>query len=248
VLLCNLPWRAYHASGDTYLQLYDLDLDRPEAILAFAKRRAHLGGVEMLHSLKEQKMLLRRDPDEVLLEKQIQAASRAEGPGTFEREPLEAFRFAARLLGDLTSAWRVVSGQAVPDEIDWQFTSAASQGEARALLRAWVSPLLRGLHPRLEIVDLLADDAEWAAPAIAHTPPPFVRANLYEVCAAELFNHIADQTQYKTCANETCHRLFVLQHGRAVHGQHRTTGVKYCSSHCARAQSQRVYRRRQKAS
>ncbi len=46
-------------------------------------------------------------------------------------------------------------------------------------------------------------------------------------------------TTVHQCANERCDRAFVRQRGRAAHRQHRTTGVKYCSRECARAQAQR---------
>ena len=68
---------------------------------------------------------------------------------------------------------------------------------------------------------------------------------LYAILCLELFNHIAEHAPvYKTCQNETCGRLFVRQSRRALHRQHRTQGVKFCSSECARAQAQRQYRRR----
>ena len=79
-----------------------------------------------------------------------------------------------------------------------------------------------------------------------HAGPYGYEIPLYAICCLELFNHIAEEADYRTCANETCGRLFVRQRGRAVHGQHRVKGVKYCSADCARAQAQRQYRRRQR--
>jgi hypothetical protein len=65
--------------------------------------------------------------------------------------------------------------------------------------------------------------------------------------ALELYNHACEDAVYKICQNETCRRLFVRQEGRSLHGQHRRTGVKYCTSECARAQAQRSYRQRIRA-
>jgi hypothetical protein len=238
-LIFDLPHTLKRSHGEIYLALYALDLDSADAILAFANQYGHLGGLDMLDSLEQQQRVLRTYPDEAISESQRAAALPAAGDR--DLEVLEEFRFAARLLRDLTSAWRVVSGQASPDAITWHYTQESSHREARALLRH-LSPLLRGLHPTLDLMDRL-DDAASDAPTTAQAPSTRW-ANLYEICAAELFNHIANETDYKTCANETCQKLFVRQRGRAIHGQHRTTGVMYCSSNCARAQNQRAYRRR----
>jgi hypothetical protein len=63
---------------------------------------------------------------------------------------------------------------------------------------------------------------------------------VYSVAFLQLYNHLVEGAAVHQCANERCGRAFVRQRGRAEYGQHRTTGVKYCSRECARAQAQRV--------
>jgi hypothetical protein len=247
-LLMKPPERVQRPTGETYLALHAVDLDDSQAILAFANNHAHLAGFEMDARYKDEALILRSDLDTATVESQRRTL-REEAPApsdVLDFEPLEEFRFAARILRDLTSAWLVVSGQADIASVTWCWTPYGGHGEARALLRSYLSPLLRGLHPRLD-VDLAGglEDGNWEAPFISMQEEHRRLACLFEVCAAELYNDIVAQTEYKTCANERCGRLFVLQHGRAVHGQHRTSGVKYCSPACARAQNQRNYRRRQ---
>lgn len=69
---------------------------------------------------------------------------------------------------------------------------------------------------------------------------------VYSAAFLQLYNHLVEGATVHHCANEKCGRAFVRQRGRAAYRQHRTTGVKYCSRECARAQAQRELRRRRK--
>ena len=171
--------------------------------------------------------------------------------------------FAARCLRDLTTAWRLVNQDPTlePARARWQLhpdLEPPTGLEALSLLTRTIQPLLTRFHPFVHALYSLEGDEELDEAADALKPARTTRgaileqarglgnAQLHEICALELYNHIAGQESYRHCHNETCGRLFVTQWGRAEHGQSRRQGVLYCTPSCAQAQAQRVYRRHKK--
>lgn len=66
----------------------------------------------------------------------------------------------------------------------------------------------------------------------------------YTAMLVQIRNDIATKTAWRRCANEMCGDLFARQQGRAEAGQNRSSGVRYCTKACAKAQVQRERRRR----
>ncbi|MEU6746691.1 hypothetical protein ABZ914_10755 [Spirillospora sp. NPDC046719] len=68
--------------------------------------------------------------------------------------------------------------------------------------------------------------------------------SVYAVACLQLYNLMVNKVPVRVCANETCGRRFSQQIGTAKYGQHRKSGVKYCSNACGKAQNERERRRR----
>jgi hypothetical protein len=168
-------------------------------------------------------------------------------------ETVEAFRLGAYSLRDAIKAWRVLRGEVEADSLEWE---GAPEGpgqdwprgrhDAAALLQVVLEAGLEAMYPRVDVFAEAPAGDEGGIDVsynigFARQPPFFA------ICCLELFNHIAEGAAYLTCANETCHRLFVRQSGRAQHGQHRLRGVLYCSPSCAKATAQRRYLARKRA-
>jgi hypothetical protein len=71
----------------------------------------------------------------------------------------------------------------------------------------------------------------------------------YELAQLQLAEIVTGQSgPLPRCANERCGLPFVRHRGRSKYdGTHHSTGVRYCSHRCAKAQSERDRRRRRKA-
>ena len=78
--------------------------------------------------------------------------------------------------------------------------------------------------------------------------------DLYSAACQQIFNLMIEDCPPLHCENQTCNHDFVRQLGPggvkqgAKHGQHRMKGVRrFCSPACARAETQRTYRRKRRA-
>lgn len=246
---------------ETYLELYNLNLEDPDKIEAFVNQHSVLGGDELFRRLKAAGFFSlgfrQRDFWNAAFRKWHRPAYerayrenllRKDGRPIQNVETLFEFRFAASVLRDMTSSWRLLSTGADPKSLPW---SGWGRGEsnyfdARRLLATALPVLLGHYSPAIAVSSTPDHNEKWQQPII-EVQFPGSSAPLYEVCAFELFNHIAANEMYRPCQNETCQRLFVRQWGRSEHGQSRREGVMYCTAACAKAQAQRQYRRRRRA-
>jgi hypothetical protein len=242
-------------AGEIYLELSELDLDNEDAIIAFCNRWGPLA----ISYGNPRYSLLRDVPDfrnvrPRLERNQPTKHARRKLAGTTavpEAESMDEFRYGAACLRDLTTAWKNIQDRTDLTATTWQsFTTDAVpyRDSVRDLLNTFEGMLTRALTPFYPQVHL-----EIGGDQPGQTMPPRREwytggtVPLYATCCLELYNHLVEHAQYRYCANTNCHRLYVRQTGRAEHGQHRRSGTRYCSSHCARAQAQRDLRARRRA-
>lgn len=228
--------------GEAYLALAAISPDNVGGILDFLNTYGELGvrGQYTLSSWEWSALAMPRQDEVIPL---AEALKRSNGG---ESDTLVEFEWAILLMRDLITALQIVRGERDHETAVWQCplwefrrheleSPPWAEEGPRSLLETTLGVSLETFTPRLSFQ---SGDG---------TAGPYSDlATAWHICCLEMFNHIVEAAPYKTCANETCGRLFVRQEGRAVHGQHRSTGVKYCSAECARAQAQRQYRRRKR--
>jgi hypothetical protein len=129
--------------------------------------------------------------------------------------------------GDPVSAW---SAEGFPINTDWtcwaMFTVALNEG-------------LEPFRAHVEHAAPLDDGSEF----VFGLP----EVGLYSAACRQVFNLAVEQPTARRCESATCGRVFVHQLGGAKHRQHRSTGLRFCTPECARAEASRQYRRRKRA-
>jgi hypothetical protein len=251
---------SYPALGESYLELAALDLYDEHAIRAFVERWGLLGvrwfqdpvSSEQIEDVNYSRLFGApslfdsRGPYAAQFAKlrdSIESASEEAGPDIWVVETIVEFRLGASLIRDVLRAWRWQRDGLTPSQ-PWEFLpeiySPETPDDAAQLAEDWTHGLLSAFYPQFIGVEVTGTGETH------RSDPYFSDVPLLSLMALELYNHACEDAVYKSCQNETCGRLFVRQEGRALHGQHRRTGVKYCTSECARAQAQRSYRRRKR--
>jgi len=98
--------------------------------------------------------------------------------------------------------------------------------------------LKRILEPALKVFAPSIWGSGWSYPGSDGR----ISCDLYAGLALQLFNHIAKDARYRTCAE--CGGFFVRQQGRAKYdNQRHYQGVKYCTSQCKERHFRRQYER-----
>jgi hypothetical protein len=239
---------AISAVGEIHLELVRLDLDDDDAIVEFVNRFGILGisfnGYEPVAGFS------RFSSVRPLLDASRSSPILGDQRGLTFNETLAEFRYGARCIRDLVAAtdhlmdrriglpeWEALEGSVYSqDELEALQRAGmelTDDGEVRDLLRRGLNSGLQPFHPQLD-----ARPEPWWA--IQFTTP------LYCACCLEIYNRIAAHEHPRVCANENCQRPFTRQRGGARKGQHRLTGVLYCSPECARAVASRNYRNRKR--
>jgi len=218
-----------------------IDTDDPDALVELINSYGPLtspisdSDLELLPYFAQQQIILRarEDPD-------------FDSITTFGAIRIQVASYYIRIIQSLVAHW-----------------DAHQRGEDSGVVQAW-EWLINGLLISMENLDLSLTSAWdlWTthlnaalAPATAYVSVQSpngdgrgwnkdLGATAYSAMAIEIFNDVVTGTPWRRCANEPCRLLFARQVGRAKAGQHRSTGVLYCSSSCANAQGQRNLRRR----
>jgi hypothetical protein len=264
--------------GETYLRLGATDLENPKAIFAFVEKYGVLGGWDLYITFEREAPFAAKElyGSQLDTTSEVEKRRRAlpeesgaiwgsEALPLHYSETLDEFRFAARCLRDLTSAWRMFQDGTPAGDVEWVSPQQpGSERDTRFLqedsfplfllreaLPSWFlrpfTPRLTFDWPRLRTGDMPAFQNLAPRNGGIRVDQPMrqpVAGRLYNICALELYNHIVENAEYLICGNDNCEQKnFVHQQGREKNW-YRSSGVLYCSYGCAHAVAQRKYRRK----
>ena len=102
---------------------------------------------------------------------------------------------------------------------------------------AVINAMVADYGPR---VQLMREDSQW--------PLGMSYPRIRTLLGLQVLAWLGSGETIRRCANATCGRPFVRHQGRARGGSTHSEGIKYCSAGCAKAQSSRAYRQRQRTS
>jgi hypothetical protein len=215
--------------GEIYLELASVDPNDEHRILEFVSRFGVLGVRHAAHATPTIDL-------GSLPPRQTSDAADA--------ERLDEFRLGAHSIHTALSAWRFLDRQT--SAATWKAVAHTQPAHDATTVASTTRPRE---HATQTLARLLNAHLTPFHPQTLHQTTPTRQlgpdTTLLAICFLELYNHIIQDAHYHTCRH--CHRLFVHQRGRAEAGQHKSSGVIYCSRHCAKAAASRTYRARKKA-
>ena len=213
----RLPWEFF------IRDLLDSDIDSDEGLRQFVAAY----GVPWISGPK------------ILMPDDVPGGSDGDRPNTFTPDHV---RHMIRLLRALVRHW---VAHTEDEDVLAAWRSEGFNPPSEPLAWMWwsriINELLSAHSPYVIVEDAESDDPD------AGDLTDAAGVKTLEACVGlQLANAVEEALTVRRCQNETCGRYFQRQAGTAEHGQHRTTGVKYCTNTCARAHASRVSRRRAK--
>jgi hypothetical protein len=130
-----------------------------------------------------------------------------------DAESLSEFIWGAQCIKDMTTAWRVQSGQLDAQDAEWvapcwQVTLPEGEHYSWGASPYWAlgRGMESGLMPFGPTIHWLDKDGRNrpGAEIGPHATHINFELPLYSILCLELFNHIAENAEYKICANESC--------------------------------------------
>lgn len=153
---------------------------------------------------------------------------------------IEDVRWWLKTARALAGIWRKTARDEPPAAAAWAAEGFVALDDERSSWAQFTFALNIGLRP-------FRAHAEHAVelPGGSEFTYGLPRVGLYTAACRQIFNLIVEDGTARLCENEPCPVVFVRQIGGAQAGQYRKTGLRFCSPACARAQTQRNYRRNQ---